>query len=213
MCVLAQQVSCAPKILCHTQNWTIPHVPERIRVHDGTESRRERRHAGACSSFLLSVLEGRGKQRGKARSVTLAAKGCSQSAHVLPISTRCVCRQSYYKYHYRCVCLFAYPTMVTLPQHSPSPSEHSLDVDDNKKQKGPSSRSYKLPVMVLCAVLGYGLCQLDLSAGTLPSMPAMRGFTTTSYLNNGNSNTNAKKPILQISILGERNSGTRWTWG
>ncbi len=118
------------------------------------------------------------------------------------------------KHSFRPCQSFRFATMVTSPQHSPSSSMNSLDLDNIKKQKGPS-RSYKVPVMVLCAVLGYGICQLDLSAGTLTSMPEMRSFTTGSYFNNGNGNgfANSKKPIKQISILGERNSGTRWTWG
>jgi hypothetical protein len=91
-----------------------------------------------------------------------------------------------------------------------------LDTDEVKKQKGPASRSYKLPIMALCAILGYGLCQLDLTLGTdspfTTTPTGMRGFTTNNYLNNGKTG-NVKKPILQISVLGERNSGTRWTWG
>ena len=72
-----------------------------------------------------------------------------------------------------------------------------------------STRSYKLPVLFVCAILGYALWQLDLYTGT--SGDAESELSVSSSLKNGKGDE--KKPILQISILGERNSGTRWTWG
>lgn len=106
-------------------------------------------------------------------------------------------------------CIFVITMPSSSQQNAAQNVASTLDTDEAKKQKGPASRSYKLPIMMLCAVVGYAICQLDLTLGTNPSMPAIRGFTTTNYMNNGN----GKKPILQISVLGERNSGTRWTWG
>lgn len=97
---------------------------------------------------------------------------------------------------------------MALPQHA------SFDSDRVKKEQGPhasSHRSYKLPIMFLCAIFGYGICQLDLTLGTVPSSMPRTSFTTSNYLKNGK--IGAKRPILQITVLGERNSGTRWTWG
>ena len=110
---------------------------------------------------------------------------------------------------------------MSLPHSSAQNGPSKLETDAAaKKLKGPatsssscssSTRSYKIPVIVLCAVLGYGICQLDLSFQSTRSMPVIRSFTTSNYMNNGNGD--GKKPILQISVVGERNSGTRWTWG
>lgn len=92
------------------------------------------------------------------------------------------------------------------------PQTMDPDSADLKKELGLSSstaaasRTYKLSAMILCAIFGYGLCQLDLSVG---SINAVRG----SYASGQSMAHGSKKPILQISVLGERNSGTRWTWG
>ena len=87
---------------------------------------------------------------------------------------------------------------MTLPQSSEMDRRHVA-----------STRSYKLPVLFVCAILGYAIWQLDLNMGT--SGDAEPSFFASSYLKNGK--VDGKKPILQISVLGERNSGTRWTWG
>jgi hypothetical protein len=79
--------------------------------------------------------------------------------------------------------------------------------EDTKKKQQPNNRHpYRLPAMLLCAVFGYGLCQLDIS---LADMTAGIGGSAT-YASRS-AGKNGKKPIAQISVLGERNSGTRWT--
>ena len=70
-----------------------------------------------------------------------------------------------------------------------------------KPQKTPSST--RVWYLLLCAVAVYGICQLDVSVLSLESVLDGSSAAT----------NNNPKPILQISVLGERNSGTRWTWG
>jgi hypothetical protein len=101
------------------------------------------------------------------------------------------------------------PSSPLVP-HTTLPSTQPImlqEQEDKKKKQQPNNRHpYRLPVMLLCAVLGYGLCQLDISLAD--STVSIGGGVTYASMSAGK---NGKKPIAQISVLGERNSGTRWT--
>jgi hypothetical protein len=73
--------------------------------------------------------------------------------------------------------------------------------DNYSKTQKPKTKSFThVWFLLLCAVAAYAICRLDLSILSLTSVA-------------GEERAGVKKPILQISVLGERNSGTRWTWG
>lgn len=64
---------------------------------------------------------------------------------------------------------------------------------------------YRVSLMVVCAIFGYALCQFDMSMGSMQGASSLSANSLTS--------STGQRPILQVSVLGERNSGTRWTWG
>jgi hypothetical protein len=78
--------------------------------------------------------------------------------------------------------------------------------DSNDKLHPPNSmgRSYKHAwYLTVWALIVYAVCQLNVSVGSISDI--------TNYMYSNN-DSNGPKKIFQISILGERNSGTRWTW-
>jgi len=74
----------------------------------------------------------------------------------------------------------------------------------DKNQKPKRRRSYAKVWCLVVAIGFYGISQLDISALNISTL-SLNALGTTLHSDN-------KKPILQISVLGERNSGTRWTW-
>jgi hypothetical protein len=93
----------------------------------------------------------------------------------------------------------------------PSPTRHHVDastqstkdnMDPNSKNSRSSSSTSKLWLLVACGIVVYAVLQLDISRLSL----------STNNVNAAKSVPKQKRKIRQISIIGERNSGTRWTY-
>ena len=82
----------------------------------------------------------------------------------------------------------------------PTMSKQGKNYEKNQKPATKSSSMLRFWLLLVCGVSLVALGQLDVSVLSLSSV-----FSTET--------TGGKRPIRQISVLGERNSGTRWTWG
>jgi hypothetical protein len=70
----------------------------------------------------------------------------------------------------------------------------------------------KVCLLLFCAAAGFVLSAFDISGLSLDSVgTVMKGDDTYGTAKVGE--TKAERTVKQISILGERESGTRWTFG
>ena len=84
-----------------------------------------------------------------------------------------------------------------------------------KKPKGRGNVLVKVSLVLICAIMGFATLfdSSNVGMGSVISAPAKRETISYTATDKESSRTESKRKIRQISIIGERNSGTRWTFG